>query len=294
MLFSYFQQTIPECKTESNVTTGRQKKIDCFSFDGIFNHCNTAFEALVCYFHYCPCQEARPSLTENKHMRGIKKMEQDQMRKERIQQKGYKINKKWECSWWGLHRIDAAVKNHLRANFLYQPPLSEKRLMQEIRSGRLFAYVQCDRKVPEHLTAYFANFHPYFKNTVVSRNYIGDLTKECAEKEQIMSEPRRMPISSFHPKNGSVITPLLLSYLHLNLECTKTHQFVQYTPKKCFNSFVRSAVDARRQGDEKPNSCKVAETMKFWASSSYGYQIMDSLYTVTKYLNDEQTHSAIF
>ena len=82
--------------------------------------------------------------------------------------------------------------------------------------------------------------------------------------------------------------------MHLGLECTKIHQFVQYTPKKCFSSFVQSAVNARRQGDENPNSSVVAETMKLPANSSYGYQIMDrSRHTVTKYLNDEKTHSAI-
>ena len=53
-------------------------------------------------------------------------------------------------------------------------------------------------------------------------------------------------------------------------------------------------MDARRQGDENPNSSVVAETMKLLANSSYGYQIMDrSRHTVTKYLSDEKTHSAI-
>ena len=46
MVISYFQQSQPECKIESNVTTGRQKKLDCFSVDGIFYHCNTVFEAM--------------------------------------------------------------------------------------------------------------------------------------------------------------------------------------------------------------------------------------------------------
>ena len=73
MVLSYFQQTRPECRIESNVTTGRQKKIDCFSVDGICNQCNTVFEAMGCYFHYCPCQEARPSLTDNEILRGIKR-----------------------------------------------------------------------------------------------------------------------------------------------------------------------------------------------------------------------------
>ena len=117
--------------------------------------------------------------------------------------------------------------------------------------------------------------------------------KEYAEKEGIMSQPKRMLISSFHLKNGTIITPLLLYYLHLGLEGTKIHQFVQCTPKKCFSSFVQSAVNAWRQGDENINSFVVAETMKLLANCSYGYQIMDrSRHTVTKCLNDEKTHSA--
>ena len=58
--------------------------------------------------------------------------------------------------------------------------------------------------------------------------------------------------------------------------------------------FVQSAVDARRQGDENPNSSNVAETMKLLANSSYGYQIVDrSRPTAMKYLTDEKTHAAI-
>ena len=64
MVLSSYQESRPDCKIESNITTGRQKKIDCFSVDGICYHCNTVFEAMGCYYHYCPCQEARLSLTD--------------------------------------------------------------------------------------------------------------------------------------------------------------------------------------------------------------------------------------
>ena len=141
---------------------------------------------------------------------------------------------------------------------------------------------------------YFANLPPLLKNTVVSRSDIGDLMKEYADKEGIMSQPRKMLISSFYLNNGTIITPLLLYYSHLGLECTKLHQFVQYSPKKCFSGFVQSAVNARRQGDENLNSSVVTETVKFLANSSYGYQITDrSRRIVTKYLNYKKTHSAI-
>ena len=118
--------------------------------------------------------------------------------------------------------------------------------------------------------------------------------KTYAEEGGILSQPRKMLISSFPLNNGTLTTPLLLFYLQLGLVVTKIHRFVEYTPKKCFNSFVQSAVDARRKGDENPNSSVVAETMKILANSSYGYQIVDqSRHTVTKYLRDEKTHAAI-
>ena len=91
MVLSYFKQTRLECQIESIVTNGRQKKIDYFSVDGICYHCNNVFEAMGCIFHYCPCQEARPSLTDNEIMRWFKKRQQDQMRKKYNRQKGYKI-----------------------------------------------------------------------------------------------------------------------------------------------------------------------------------------------------------
>ena len=118
--------------------------------------------------------------------------------------------------------------------------------------------------------------------------------KNYAEEERLRSQPRKMLISSFTLQNGTLINPLLIFYLHLGLVCTKIHRFVEYTPKKCFNSFVQSAVDARRQGDENPKSSVVAETKKFLANSSYGYQIMDrSRHAVTKYLADEKTQASI-
>ena len=295
MILSYFQRSRPDCKIESNVTTGRQKKIDCSSVDAVCYHCNTVFEAMGCYYHSCPCQEARPSLTDTDVLRGVKKRQQDEMRRDYIRQKGYQIVEMWECEWWcRLYKSDESVKSHLRENFCYWRPLSEEGLMQGIIDGRLFGYVQCDIELPEHLPDYFSNFPPILKNTVVSGDDLCNLMKQYAENENIMLQPRRMLISSFILTNGIIITPLLLFYLKLGLVPKNIRRFVQYLPGKCFNNFVQSAVDTRRQGDENPNSSLVAETMKLLPNSSYEYRIMDrSRHTVTKYLTDEKTHSAI-
>ena len=157
--------------------------------------------------------------------------------------------------------------------------------------------MQFDIEVPENLRANFAIFPPIFKNNLVSKNDIGDLMKTYAEKEGTKTQPRKMLISSFTLQNGTLIIHLLLFYLQMGLVGTKIHRFVEYSQKKCFNSFAQSAVDARRQGDENPNSSVVTElleTMKLLANSSYVYQIMDrSRHTSMKYLADEKTHAAI-
>ena len=83
--------------------------------------------------------------------------------------------------------------------------------------------------------------------------------------------------------------------MELGLQCTKVYRFVMYLPGNCFNKFVQSVVDARREEDENPLSGIVAETMKLLGNSSYGYQITDrSRHTITKYLNDEKTSKAVF
>ena len=116
----------------------------------------------------------------------------------------------WECEWWSLYKTDASIKFHPRENFPYRRPLSEEELMQRIIDGRLFGYVQCDIELPENLSDYFSIFPPIFKNTVVSRDDVGNLIKQYAEKENIMVQPRRMLISSFILTNATIITPLFL------------------------------------------------------------------------------------
>ena len=70
MVMTYFQRTRLDCKIESFHTTCRQKKIDRFSVDGFFSHCNNVFEAMGCFYHFCPCQELHPSPTEEDIKRG--------------------------------------------------------------------------------------------------------------------------------------------------------------------------------------------------------------------------------
>ena len=97
-----------------------------------------------CFYHYCPCQEARLSLTEEDIERGNKKREMDQMRKPYIKDKGYNFVEMWECEWCNHYKITSRVKDHLRDSFPHKRPLREEKLLEQIRSLKLFGYVQCD------------------------------------------------------------------------------------------------------------------------------------------------------
>ena len=294
MIMSYIQRTRHDCKIESFYTTGRQDNIDRFNVDGFCSHCNTVFEAMGCFYHFCPCQGLRPTLTEEDIKRGSRKRELDELRRGYIQEKGFTVIEMWECEWWRLYKTTNNVKLHIRQILPHRRSLTEQQLLEGIKKENLLGYVQCDIELPEILKANFANCPPIFRKTLVSKNDIGDLMKTYAEEDGILAQPRKVLISSSTLQNGNLTTPLLLFYLQLRLFVTKIHRSVEYTPKKCFNSFVQAAMDERREGDKNPNSNVVAERLKLLANSFYGYQIIDrSRHTVTKYLSDEKTHAAI-
>ena len=247
-----------------------------------------------CFYHFYECQEGQPCLTDEDIVKGQRKREMDELRRSYLREKSYSIIEIWECQWKLHLRENHEIKCFVRSTFPYKRPLSFENLLSRIRKGELFGYVQCDLRVPENLREKFESFPPNFKNMFVSRSDIGDFMKKYAEENKLLSQPRRMLISSFILINGTIITPLLIFYWDLGVECDRICRLVQYTPMKCFISFIQSAVDARRKGDKDPHSSVVAEFMKLLANSSYGYQIMDrSRHAITKYLNDEKAHKAI-
>ena len=112
MVMSYLRRQRPDCKIESLYTTGTQKKIDCFKVDGFCAHCKTVFEAMGCFYHYCPCQEARFSLTEEDIERGIKKREVDQMKKQYIKEKDIMLLKYGNVSGGICRRRQRVLNNN--------------------------------------------------------------------------------------------------------------------------------------------------------------------------------------
>ena len=133
------------------------------------------------------------------------------MRKQYIKEKRYNAVEVWECEWRILYETITSVKEHLRESFHYKRPLRVERLLEQMRSGKLFGYVQCDIEVPEELKKNFAICPPIFKNTNVGQHDLRLLMKDYAEKEGLLCQPRIMLISSYFLEKGTLITLLFLS-----------------------------------------------------------------------------------
>ena len=52
-----------------------------------------------CYYHFCSCQENRPSLQEQDIERRNKKREMDELRRGSTKEKVYNNQEMWECEW---------------------------------------------------------------------------------------------------------------------------------------------------------------------------------------------------
>ena len=177
MGMSYFQRSRPDCKIESFYTSGRQKKTDRFSIEGFCSHCNTVLEAMGCFYHLCRCQELGTALTEEDTKHGSRKREIDGLRRDFIQEEGFTVIKLWECQWRRLYRTTTSVKLRIREIFPDRRSLTKHQLLEGIKKKNLFGYVQCDLERPGNWRANFCSIPPIFRNTLVSKNDIGDLMK---------------------------------------------------------------------------------------------------------------------
>ena len=281
----YFQQIHPNCKIQIQFTHKKQKKIERYLVDRFCNHCDTVFEAMGCFFRFCQCHEEKPLLFEDIE-RGLKPRERDNDRREYLKGLGLNVEEISECQWkkWKTDNTNV-MKDLLKSNDPFQPSMSKKSVIEKINSGELFCVFDCTLEVPEEMYSYFEDFPPVFKNCEVGRDYIREHMKDFAERNKCLLRPRKLLISPVSSLNEDLtITPLLF-YLEKGVIQKHVFWFLQYTPRRCFETFVQNLVDARREGDQNKESTVVAEKMKLIGNSLNGYQIMtSSRHTKTKYL----------
>ena len=191
-----------------------------------------------------------------------------------------------DCNWWRMYKTETIVIEHLLETFPYKKLLREKILGEDqiwnsnwLRS----TWYWSTRIFPK-------TFLPTFPPSSRTLMFVG-MTLFCLRKKLPMKNDFCFSPGECYFQAFSCRAALLSG---IGIVCIKVHRFVYYPPMKFFNIFVQSAVNARREEDENPNSSFVADRLKLLANSSYGYQFLDrSRHTVTKYLEDGKIRRAI-
>ena len=151
--------------------------------------------------------------------------------------------------------------------------MTEEQILTGVRNNSFFGLVECDVEVPQHLRKHFSEMAPIFKNIKISLDDIGEMMREYAAENKLMSQPRRSLIGSYIGKKVLLATPLLKWYLELGLIVTKIYQVTEYQPKACFHQFGENVSQGRRNGDSDPDQAIIADTMKLLGNSGYGKTI---------------------
>ena len=258
---------------------GKEKRIGqrCLPVDGWCTETNTVYQFHGCYWHGHDCV-AMKSVTENK----TKNKTMAELQAETVNNSlyikkcGYNLVEMWECEWKEMKKKNAELKEFLkklRRPNDFRRQMTEQQILNGVRNDTFFGLVECDIEVPQHLRKHFSEMAPIFKNINISLNDIGEMMRDYAIENKLMSQPRRSLIGSYIGEKVLLATPLLKWYLDHGLTVTKIYQVAEYQPKACFQQFGENVSQARPNGDSDPDQAIIADTMKLLGNSGYGKTI---------------------
>ena len=168
---------------------------------------------------------------------------------------------KWECDFNREHPLKKTNKKKQ----------TETDILNMVKTGQLFGLVKVDIHTPPWLKPRLDEFPAIFKNSNISREDISPLMRRYCERLNKLRKPTRSLISSHKADRILLITPLLKYYLELGLQVSKIHYVVSFPDHRpCFQEFANKVCDARRRGDQDPDSDILANTFKLVGNSAYG------------------------
>ncbi|GMF14286.1 unnamed protein product [Phytophthora lilii] len=151
-------------------------------------------------------------------------------------------------------------------------------IIDDIKSDKIFGFLECDIETTEHLKDYFSEMCPIFKNVEI------DPTEEVIGKHMFdynqsrgknMAKKSRKLIGSYFGKQILIYTPLLKWYLQHGMVITKTYSFIKANSHRPFESFMNQVSDARRGGDVDDSKTMIGDMMKLVGNAAFGRSGMD-------------------
>ncbi|KAG2877943.1 hypothetical protein PC115_g23213 [Phytophthora cactorum] len=172
-------------------------------------------------------------------------------------------------------------------------------IIDDIKADKVFGFLECDIRTPEHHKQYFGEMTPIFKNVLIgctNESVIGKHMFDYNEaRKQSRANPARKLIGSYFGEKILIYTPLLKWYLSHGMGITKTYCFIKASSHKAFAPFMEAVSNARREGDVDKSKTMIAEMMKLVGNSAFGRSGMDmSKHKEVKYeSNDKAIKSKI-
>jgi hypothetical protein len=239
--------------------------------DGWDKQSNTVYQFHGCYWHGHDCPMGKSQGEEAR----LKRWTRTVLTSSYIRLCGHFLVEVWECVWKQF-KNDRHDVRMFAANL--DPPVpggdrftahSQRGILHQVRSGRLFGMVECDLHVPPELRDYFSEMQPIFKHAQMTRDHLGPGMQAYAEEMNLLKKPRKCLVGSFFASHILLATPLLNWYLEKGLKVTRVYQVLQYTPVACFRDFGEEVTTARRLGDQGSDPV-TADTMKLLGNCGYG------------------------
>ena len=152
---------------QSSLHGAGEKKIGSYRVDGFCQELNTVFEFYGDYWHANPdlFPDENAQHPTRKHddkdntpftVKEIR--DYDRLRLQYIQDRGYNVEIIWESNWNTLVENRPEIKTYisqLRTFTPFKKTLTQDQIIQYIRDGHLFGFVECDIHTPEYLKEYF-------------------------------------------------------------------------------------------------------------------------------------------
>jgi G:T-mismatch repair DNA endonuclease (very short patch repair protein) len=255
--------------------------------DGFCQDTNTVYQFNGCFWHGHGC--TLDSSKDHAGKTAKQRREETLVKEQYLRHLGYKVNSIWECHWSKIVNQTPQIKLFLKAYnevvFGKDEHLTMEQILDKIKAGTLYGFVECDIHVPDHLLDEFSEMPPIFKNVELDRSHLSDYMRRLAEAQGFLKRPQRCLIGSMKAEKMLFLTDLLRWYLSHGLVVTRIYQVVEYEKRPIFREFSDSVSNTRRAGDTDSSLKLLANTAKLIGNSLYGKTITDK----TKHKNVSYT-----
>jgi hypothetical protein len=129
-----------------------------------------------------------------------------------------------------------------------------------ILTDQFFGFIETDLVTPPHIRAKYEhlNFPPIVRRETVTADMLSEY-----QLERILATNRKLPVktvvNAWSGKRLLMFSPYLKFLLKLGVKMVNIKMMVQYTPHRCFSTFINKCVQGRI--DAKQNKTK-ADTFK--------------------------------